>query len=286
MVIFLMIMMVGGMLQSLLTLGVHLLFGQRAGRQFGHRLMCKTFGFVLPALFGKVEAEGLEHLPKTGEDDLCIYISNHQSSLDFAFYYALPHSHFEGLCAVAKSSIQFMPGFGTMTTLCGGIMISRGKGSMTTLLTEGAERFANGINVGLFPQGTRRVPTPTTPPKEIKKGFAVLAAKTGKAVVPMTFLYDDDFMSASRDTSKAGARVIVHPRIYVKDDEDEAKLEANVQAAVKAATDAIVAPIIKRMPKGTAAVWAKATEKENKEREERAAKRERLKAEKEAKKEK
>ena len=32
-----------------------------------------------------------------------------------------------GLCAVAKASIMYMPGFGAMTALCGGIMIKRGK---------------------------------------------------------------------------------------------------------------------------------------------------------------
>jgi 1-acyl-sn-glycerol-3-phosphate acyltransferase len=270
---FLMIMMLGGVVQSILVKLTHLLYGKRVGRQFGHRIMCKTFGFVLPALFGKVEAEGLENLPKN-RDDLCIYISNHQSSLDFAFYYALPHSHFQGLCAVAKSSIQFMPGFGAMTVLCGGIMISRKKGSMQQLIEQGTERLDNGINVGLFPQGTRRVPTPTTHPKEIKRGFAVLAQKTGRPVVPMTFLYDTDFLCGNRDTSKAGARVIVHKPITVKDaPDDPARADGLVEAAVRAATDAIVAPILAQMPKGTDKVWAVMRSDEAKEREARAAER-------------
>lgn len=54
------------------------------------------------------------------DDVPCIYVSNHQSSVDFALYYALPHNHFKGLCAVAKSSIMLVPGFGAMTALCGG----------------------------------------------------------------------------------------------------------------------------------------------------------------------
>jgi 1-acyl-sn-glycerol-3-phosphate acyltransferase len=279
MTIFLIIMMVGGVAQSILVKLAHLLYGERAGRQFGHRIMCRTFGFVLPALFGKIEAEGLENLPKD-RDDLCIYISNHQSSLDFAFYYALPHSHFQGLCAVAKSSIQFMPGFGAMTVLCGGIMISRKKGSMQQLIEQGTERLHNGINVGLFPQGTRRVPTPTAPPREIKRGFAVLAQKTGRPVVPMTFLYDTDFLSGNRDTSKAGARVIVHKPITVMDAPgDLTKADAHVKAAVQAATEAIVAPILAQMPKGTDKVWAEKRIEETKHREVRAAERDAKKKE-------
>jgi hypothetical protein len=34
-----------------------------AARQFGHRVMCATYGFVAPALFGPFGAQGVENLP-------------------------------------------------------------------------------------------------------------------------------------------------------------------------------------------------------------------------------
>lgn len=41
----------------------YLLYGTVEARKFGHRIMCATFGFVAPALFGPIGAEGIENLP-------------------------------------------------------------------------------------------------------------------------------------------------------------------------------------------------------------------------------
>jgi 1-acyl-sn-glycerol-3-phosphate acyltransferase len=280
--IFIVFMMVGGTVQSLIVVIAHLLYGQREGRQFGHRVMYNTFSVLLPLLFGKVDVEGLENLPKTQEDkDMTVYVSNHQSTLDFALYYAMPADTLCGICAVAKSSIMYMPGFGWMTMLCGGIMIKRGKkGTMTQMLEAGRQRVGNGINIGMFPQGTRGVPSETIPPIEIKKGFAVLAAELGRPVVPMTFLYDDDIMSGVRrpDGSTPGIKVIVHPQIHVKKNDD-----AIIAAAVRETTDAIIGPILAKMPPGTDKVWEAKLAEQAKKKEEKA--REKAKA-KEGRKEK
>jgi len=176
MLLFVFMMMWHGTLCQFAVYGYYLLYGEKAGRQFGHRCMCAFYGWFSQLLFGPMGAEGLENLP--AEDENCIYISNHQSSVDFALYYALPHAHFGGLCAVAKESIMFMPGFGAMTALCGGIMIRRGKkGTMQQLVEKGNQRLNNGINVGLFPQGTRGVPSEKKAPLDFKLGFVIMAAK-------------------------------------------------------------------------------------------------------------
>lgn len=209
-----------------------------ASRQFGHRLMCATFGFVAPALFGPFGAEGVENLPPSGE--ACVYVSNHQSSVDFALYYALPHAHFKGLCAIAKASIMWMPGFGAMTALCGGIMIKRGKkGTMQQCLEQSADRLSSGICVGLFPQGTRSVPSVEKPALEFKKGFVVMAAKAKTRIVPLTFLYAPDFLSSGRDMSTQGAKVIVHKPVEVPDDSD-----ATIEKVLKAVEATIMAPVL------------------------------------------
>jgi hypothetical protein len=104
-----------------------------------------------------------------------------------------------------------MPGFGAMTALCGGIMIKRGKkGTMQQCLEQSADRLGSGICVGLFPQGTRSVPSLGKPALEFKKGFVVMAAKAKTRIVPLTFLYAPDFLSSGRDMSTQGAKVIVH----------------------------------------------------------------------------
>ena len=88
-----------------------------------------------------------------------------------------PSSNYLILCLKCPVT-RFMPGFGAMTALCGGIMIKRGKkGTMQQCLEQSGDRLNNGICVGLFPQGTRSVPSATQPALEFKKGFAVMAAK-------------------------------------------------------------------------------------------------------------
>lgn len=57
-------------------------------------------------------------------------------------------------------------------------MIQRGKkGTMEQVIEQGQERLDDGLSIVLFPQGTRRIPTPDVPPLDFKRGFAVLAAK-------------------------------------------------------------------------------------------------------------
>jgi hypothetical protein len=53
----------------------------------------------------------------------------------------------------------------------------------------------------------------------------------------MTFLYDADFVGA-RDMSRSAAKVIVHPPMFVEDNEEA------IDAAVKAVEKTINAPIL------------------------------------------
>ena len=96
----------------------------------------------------------------------------------------------------------------------------------------------------------------------------------------MTFLYDDDIMSGVRrpDGSTPGIKVIVHPQINVKKNDD-----AIIAAAVRETTDAIIGPILAKMPPGTDKVWEAKLAEQAKKKEEKA--REKAKA-KEGRKEK
>lgn len=242
MVVYVTGMMVAATFQSILGFAAHWIYGLQAGRKFSHKMMQSFHSWFSPALFGPYVAEGVENLPPKGET--CIYIANHQSTIDFTLFYVLPHDNFEGLCAIAKSVILYCPGFGAITHLCGGMLIKRGKkGTTAQLLEQAPERIKNGINIGLFPQGTRSVPKPGTPPMPFKKGFMRMAAKTQARVVPLTFLYGPDFMSSDRDLKKNPARVIVHPPVSVPEsmNEDEEALEKLMQEIWETVTGPIVA---------------------------------------------
>jgi 1-acyl-sn-glycerol-3-phosphate acyltransferase len=67
-----------------------------------------------------------------------------------------------------------------------GVMIERGKqGTLEQVVEQGQLRLDDGLSIVLFPQGTRRIPTPEVPPLDFKRGFAVLAAK-----VILTLIYN------------------------------------------------------------------------------------------------
>ena len=66
-----------------------------------------------------VVSEGQEYLD---EDISCIFISNHQSSLDLVAMFAIWPKN---TCAVAKRSVIFMPVFGLASYLNGTIFINR-----------------------------------------------------------------------------------------------------------------------------------------------------------------
>ena len=41
----------------------YFMYGTMESRKFGHRVMCATYGFIAPVLFGPFGAEGVENLP-------------------------------------------------------------------------------------------------------------------------------------------------------------------------------------------------------------------------------
>eukprot|EP00615_Pteridomonas_danica_P013191 CAMPEP_0114354760 /NCGR_PEP_ID=MMETSP0101-20121206/19724_1 /TAXON_ID=38822 ORGANISM="Pteridomonas danica, Strain PT" /NCGR_SAMPLE_ID=MMETSP0101 /ASSEMBLY_ACC=CAM_ASM_000211 /LENGTH=147 /DNA_ID=CAMNT_0001496395 /DNA_START=591 /DNA_END=1034 /DNA_ORIENTATION=- len=132
-----------------------------------------------------------------------------------------------------------MPGFGLCALLGGGVMIERGKkGTLEQMVEQGTERLQSGLSIVLFPQGTRRVPTPTVPPLDFKRGFAILAAKTKARVVPVTFNYPLDYMSSSRDTSKSGVRVQFHSPVTIED--NDVAIKEAMLAIQKTVTDPIL----------------------------------------------
>merc|ERR1719393_1086947 len=124
---------------------------------------------------------------------------------------------------------MFLPGFGQMISLMGGIMVSRGKkGTLAMLLEIGVKRLKSNLSIGIFPQGTRTVPVKGKPLKPFKIGGFKLAVEAQVGVVPFTIIYPDDFMCS--DGAPPGVKVIIHPRVEPGEDAD--KLMAKVEKMV------------------------------------------------------
>jgi 1-acyl-sn-glycerol-3-phosphate acyltransferase len=126
----------------------------------------------------RVEAEGLEHVAAT---KAAIYMSNHQSVLDIgAIVLSLPVSW----RFVAKKELTYIPFFGWALALSDQIVIDRGNRRRSVeSLRRAAERVRGGINVIIFPEGTRS-PDGTLQP--FKSGGFHLALDAQVPVIPVT----------------------------------------------------------------------------------------------------
>jgi 1-acyl-sn-glycerol-3-phosphate acyltransferase len=126
----------------------------------------------------RVEAEGLEHVAAT---KAAIYMSNHQSVLDIgAIVLSLPVSW----RFVAKRELTYIPFFGWALALSDQIVIDRSNRRRSVeSLRRAAERVRGGVNVIIFPEGTR---SPDGTLQAFKSGGFHLALDAQMPVIPVT----------------------------------------------------------------------------------------------------
>jgi|ERR1712224_553054 len=215
-----------------------------AGRKFAQSIFRSYFMWYTNVVWGEIQFEGKENLP-SGEET-CIYVGNHQTSVDFVVGCAIPNG--VHMIAVAKDTLMFLPGMGAMMALCGTIYVKRGKkGTMAMLLEEGKKRLKDGHSIGIFPQGTRQIPRHDTPLKPFRMGAFSLAVEAKVKIVPITVIYPVDFMTAK--PSFPGFKIKVHPPLEPGND---------AEAMMKQVEKIVLEPILKQYPKCLPPVDAKA----------------------------
>lgn len=125
----------------------------------------------------KYQVEGRENLP---QDGAYVVVANHSSEWETLFLQTLirPQS------AVLKQELLKIPFFGWALAMLKPIALDRSKrrGALKQLLTQGKARLEEGINVVIFPQGTR---VETGKMGKFNKGGAMLAASGQVPVVPL-----------------------------------------------------------------------------------------------------
>ena len=126
----------------------------------------------------RVVAEGLQHVDRTQS---YVFMSNHQSVLDVgALVLTLPVSW----RFVAKRELTWVPFFGWALGLSDQVVIDRGNRTKSmTSLARAAERIRGGVNVIIFPEGTR---SPTGELREFKSGGFHLAIQAQVPILPAT----------------------------------------------------------------------------------------------------
>jgi 1-acyl-sn-glycerol-3-phosphate acyltransferase len=135
-------------------------------------------GWIFHACGIRVEAEGLAHIDRTQS---YVFMSNHQSVLDIgALVLTLPVSW----RFVAKRELTWIPFFGWALGLSDQIVIDRGnRAKAVRSLARAAERVRRGVNVIIFPEGTR---SPTGAMREFKSGGFHLAIQAQVPILPTT----------------------------------------------------------------------------------------------------
>ncbi len=126
----------------------------------------------------RVEAEGLENIDPSQP---YVIMTNHQSVLDIgAVIQTLPVS----FRFIAKKELTWIPIFGWALVLAGHVIIDRRERSKAvSSLEQAAQRVAKGVNVIIFPEGTRSA---TGDLQAFKSGGFHLAIQAQVPILPAT----------------------------------------------------------------------------------------------------
>lgn len=165
---------------------------------------CKTLVWVAFKLAYNLKYEGKENVPK---NTTVIFASNHRTNADPPIVGAgvKGRSSF-----MAKEELFKNKLFAWLIRSLGAFPVSRGKGDMGVIDTA-AERLENGSNLMIFPEGTRS--------KDGKvhrghTGAALIAARTGKLIVPVGIVFGEKLKFRCRITVTYGKPI--NPADYCK----------------------------------------------------------------------
>lgn len=135
---------------------------------------CRAVLRVLYRLLFRLSAKGKENVPATGGVVLC---SNHISLLDPPAIGILLERK---VSFMAKQELFKIPVLGIIIKGLGAFPVKRGGVGKETIRTA-FQLLQNGGMMGIFPEGTRN----TSGDVAAKKGAAMIALKSGAAVVPV-----------------------------------------------------------------------------------------------------
>jgi 1-acyl-sn-glycerol-3-phosphate acyltransferase len=155
----------------------------------GTRLYWPTMGWLRLTIWGartlcgvRYRVQGMEHLPTSAQATSAVMLAaKHQSTWEtFAFPTLMPHP----LAYVFKRELLHIPFFGWAMGRLDMIHIDRSRRTeaWSRVASQGAELFARGVWVIMFPEGTR---APRGGQGVYKTGASRLAISAGVPIVPI-----------------------------------------------------------------------------------------------------
>ena len=175
----------------------------------------------------RLEVTGRENIPSQP----CIFMANHVSNLDPPLL--LPELPFRTSFFLKRSLIK-IPILGTGMRLANFIPVDRDGRleSARQSVKFASEVLASGVNISIFPEGTRSRDGKLLP---FKKGPFFLAMESGAPVVPVSIHGSEQMMSKGSLRIRPGtAHLTFHPPIYPADFANREQLTAAVRASIAA----------------------------------------------------
>ncbi len=147
---------------------------------------CRIIYFLIRVAFlfyYSIRIEGKENVPK---DTAAIFASNHRSYLDPVL---VAMSAKRPFCFIAKEPLFKNPIFGSFIRILGAFPTTDSKHPDYDMLGEAIRRLDDRRNLTIFPEGTRHTDGKVG---RCKSGVCVLAARSGKQVVPVGLIFDSN----------------------------------------------------------------------------------------------
>jgi 1-acyl-sn-glycerol-3-phosphate acyltransferase len=209
--------------------GLPVLLRNRQGVQSYARFWTRTSIWLLDKVGGvRVEFRGLDHLPRGG----CIIAAKHQSALETLALTTITHD----FSYVLKRELMGIPVFGWYLSGAGQIAIDRAKRgqAMADLIKQVGEAAAEGRQIFIFPEGTRKQ---AGAQPDYKSGVAHLYAATGAICAPVAL--NTGLFWPRSGPLRAGTAVIeflepIQPGL------DKKTFSSQLQAAIEAETAALI----------------------------------------------
>jgi 1-acyl-sn-glycerol-3-phosphate acyltransferase len=173
----------------------------------------------------RIEVAGREHIPARA----CIFMGNHVSNLDPPII--LPLLPFRSAFFIKRSLLK-IPLVGYGMRLAGFIPVNRDgrPEAARASVQEASKVLASGVNISIFPEGTRSRNGKLLP---FKKGPFYLAKESGSPIIPMSIWGTEHMMSKGSLRIHPGkAHLTFHPPIDPQQFADREQLAQAVRAAI------------------------------------------------------
>lgn len=160
-----------------LVLGSWLFFAPRSWAMEGLRLHAIASCWLLENIVGtRLEVRGHDKLPKGA----CLVVSKHQSAWDT--FGLIPLFHDPAI--VLKDELKWIPFYGWFCVKFEHILVKRERASaaLKTMIRAAEARAAQGREIVIFPEGTRRGPGA---PPDYKPGYVALYEGLGLLCIPL-----------------------------------------------------------------------------------------------------